>query len=315
MDGPTRELVAALRALYERGRTAWPGIDLSFERFEAHGLGLLAGESDPAAEALKRDGPGLYLACACLHRVPGAVDAFGEHGLSRLATFLVGVTAAPWLIDEVRQVLRVKLLVGEVDARPGIAQYKGKTTLERWLKAVAVNTALKLLSAREASSPQVDDGQLLIDRLVTEDPAAAYLKANLYEVVKPAFEEAFATLKVEDRNLLRLWLLDNLSIDRLAALFNIHRASAARRLVRAQEALYKAVKRSLRKRNVPLLEIDSLIKLVRSLELSLERLLKAEQGGEEDGGEVDEGEKDGGEEDGGEGDEGEGGEGEGGQDS
>jgi RNA polymerase sigma-70 factor (ECF subfamily) len=57
-----------------------------------------------------------------------------------------------------------------------------------------------------------------------------------------ALDESFRSLEVGERNLLRQYFLDGLSIDALARLYDIHRATAARRVTAAREKLTERVK-------------------------------------------------------------------------
>ena len=269
------EFGALLRSLTERGRAAWPELALAPERFAVHVRGHLAGASDPIAAGRSLNAPDLYLACACLHRVLGAIEAFEAQYLKHLPALLAGSPEALPLVDELAQVLREKLLVGTAESPPRIAQYQGRGALLRWLQVVALHTAIKLLTAQGGSAPR-SDPQRLIDLLGTEDPEMEYLKTHYLAEVKRAFEEAFAELTAEQRNLLRARLLDGLTIDDLAGVFHIHRATAARRVERTLNALLDGVKRSLRRHlALPPGDLDSLLRLVQSrLDLSLDRLLR-----------------------------------------
>jgi RNA polymerase sigma-70 factor (ECF subfamily) len=264
-----------VRILFERGHAAWPGLALDPERFTAHVRGHLASAPDPAAAARSLNASDLYLACACRNRVPGAIDAFEGQYLRHLPALLARYPDALPLLDEIRQVLREKLLVGTAESPPRIAQYQGHGALLRWLQVTAMHTAIKLLPTSGRSGPCLDS-QRIIDLLATEDPETEFLKTHYLGNVKRAFEDAFVELTAEQRNLLRARLIDGLSIDELAGLFHVHRATADRRVKRALTELLDRVKRNLKQHlALPSADLDSLLLLVRSrLELSLDRLLR-----------------------------------------
>jgi RNA polymerase sigma-70 factor (ECF subfamily) len=57
---------------------------------------------------------------------------------------------------------------------------------------------------------------------------AAYAKAEHREHVRRALEDAAAALPVRDRTLLRMHFVERASIDDIAAVYRVHRATAAR---------------------------------------------------------------------------------------
>jgi RNA polymerase sigma-70 factor (ECF subfamily) len=110
---------------------------------------------------------------------------------------------------------------------------------------------------------------------VDRDPGLAHLKESCRVELKRAFETALGALPRRERLLLRQHHLDRLTIDELAALYQVHRATAARWVARAREELSDAILGELgRRMQVPASEVQSLLRLVRSqLDISLDRLL------------------------------------------
>src|SRR6185436_8511874 len=68
-------------------------------------------------------------------------------------------------------------------------------------------------------------------------PSQSLMKDVYRKSFKQAFEEALAALSIHDRLLLRQHFLDGLSIDRMAALHDVHRATAARWIAKLVEKL------------------------------------------------------------------------------
>ena len=103
-----------------------------------------------------------------------------------------------------------------------------------------------------------------------------YLKGRYQAEFKQAVEDAIATLPAEQLKILRLHYTDGLSIDRIGALLNVHRATAARWIRAASDAVRDETRRRLHERlRLSAGELDSLARLVQSqLHLSLSRLLK-----------------------------------------
>ena len=73
---------------------------------------------------------------------------------------------------------------------------------------------------------------------VPSDDAATMLnKAKLKQALRQAFKQAAAQLSRRDRSLLRMSVLDGLTIDELATMHRIHRATVTRWLVAARDQL------------------------------------------------------------------------------
>jgi len=90
-----------------------------------------------------------------------------------------------------------------------------------------------------------------------------------------AVTAAVAAMDPQHRLLLRQHYLDGLSIDRLAALHGIHRATATRRLASVREELALTVRtRLMTKLDIGVGTLDSIVRLVGSeLELGLDQYL------------------------------------------
>jgi RNA polymerase sigma-70 factor (ECF subfamily) len=184
------------------------------------------------------------------------------------------------LVDDVKQVLRVQLLVPR-DGRPaGIAGYRGKGPLRGWVRITATRELIRhqRKRAREAPSNRPLD-EALGD---AGDPLLSQLKAEYRTEFATALREAIAELGAEDRTLLRQQIVDQLSIDEIGAAFGVHRATAARWLQRARGALVTATRGRLAARlKVSVDEIDSVIRLVQSqLDASVIRYLRDDEAGD-----------------------------------
>lgn len=115
-----------------------------------------------------------------------------------------------------------------------LTQYSGRGALGAWLRVLATRDAL---TERRTASRQreIPTGDGAIDAAAeTTSPELAAIKAAFVPELHSAMREAFGALAPEDRNLLRLHWVEGLSIDRIAAVGGTHRATAARRIQRAQ---------------------------------------------------------------------------------
>jgi RNA polymerase sigma-70 factor (ECF subfamily) len=266
-DGPALE--AGLRARLEAGRAAWPTLSLDAHRFVA----FLAARTEEAELPPLEHAADLYIACACAGGVDGAValldGAFGD----MIRRVLARRDGSRELADDAQQVLRERLFVGSADARPKIADYAGRAPLRSWLAAAASRTLIDLRRRVDAKREEPGSGM----RSLADDaePELQYLKERYRKEFAEAVRAAVAHLSQRDRALLKLNLVQGMSIDRLGAVYNVGRSTAARWLSAARQALHEETRRELCARlSLSPSEYESLAALVRSdLDVSAATLL------------------------------------------
>ena len=101
------------------------------------------------------------------------------------------------------------------------------------------------------------------------------MRARYGAEVKGALADTLRELTIDQRNVLRMHYLDDLTIDEIAACYRVHRSTAARWIAETRNHILDEVRRQLRERtrSTPS-EIDSLLRLVRSeVELTLSDLV------------------------------------------
>jgi len=274
---------AALTAWEERldralgaARAAWPRVELNGTRFVTHLARHLAADASPEALEALHVGD-LYLACACADGLPAAHAAFEARILPEVDLAVARMKLSPTALDEVRQLVRQRMLVPGPDTPPKLAAYPGTGPLSSWVRAAALWLALDLQRQRAThDTPQEDSAlSLLVDP--GDDPELAYLKTTYRAEFNAAFAQALTRLAPRERNLLRLKYLDGLSIDQLGALYGIHRATAARWVVAAQQALLEGTRSLLTERlRLTGSQLDSVLRLISSqLDMNLSRLLRS----------------------------------------
>lgn len=142
--------------------------------------------------------------------------------------------------------------------------------------------ALYLLANHEAAEKPAESDDVLATLPDTAELEAGLLRADQQQHFRDAFREAVAQLTARQRALLRLSLLDALSIDEIAPLYAVNRSSIARWLAEAREALAQTTRAELKTRLK--LEGEALEQLLRSVqngfELSLTSALKVSVKGE-----------------------------------
>jgi len=260
----TDDVQVALRSLHARGRTAWPEIELDITQFSmlaARQLGNGPFDDVRAGE--------LYLATACTAGVARAIADLDTHYLSGLVAVLVRRGHDAATAADAVQTVRVRFLVGEAGRAPRISEYDGRGSLATWLHVAATRIAI---SARRRYQREVADEVELV--AAERGPELDLLRRQFGAEFLETFRSAFCALAPRERTLLRYQVIDRLGIDRIAAIYGVHRATAARWVAHARDALVEGVRRALQARlRVGVEELDSLLRLVHSrLELSL-RLL------------------------------------------
>ena len=267
-------IATAWQAMLDAARAAWPEVRIDPAQLVEFIAERLAGP-DLAAALATAPAADLVLAAACTAQEPTAHAAF-DAVLTEVDAAGASTRSPRDLIDDVKQLLRVQLLVPRDGKPPGIAGYRGKGPLRGWVRITATRELIRhqRKRAREAPSERPLD-EALAD---ASDPLLSQLKAEYRTEFATALREAIAELDAEDRTLLRQQIVDQLSIDEIGAAFGVHRATAARWLQRARGALVTATRGRLAARlKLPVDEIDSVIRLVQSqLDASVIRYLREE---------------------------------------
>jgi len=252
---------------------AWPGVTVDPDAF-ARALGEKVAEhdGDPHAVLARLHPVDLFLAHACAGGDATAIHILHDRLLPEVIPALRHLGADPATIADVTQHMLETLLVGDDTRPPRIAGYGGRGDLTSWLRSVAVRTALKLMARdrRSAGSDDDIDGLLLVD-----DPALAHLKQKYAAELSSALRDALSALSVRQRMLLRLHYVDGLTVDQLGRMYRVHRATAARWVAAAREALFEETRARVESVGVAGNELTSIVRLVQSqIHLSLTRLLQ-----------------------------------------
>jgi RNA polymerase sigma-70 factor (ECF subfamily) len=270
------ELERRLRELLDACRAAWPGLGVPAEAFVRHLAEHLPDEGDLESCLSRMSCPDLYLACGCAEGDPAALAAFDASVLGQVPPVLLRMGLSASQVDEVVQVMRTKLLVAdEHKERPLLATYAGRGALVGWVRTAARRTALSLRRNKDEQIGGTDERRVVENIPLPADAELDYIKSRYQAAFKQAVEDAIATLDAEQLSVLRMHYTEGLSIDRIAALLSVHRATAARRIRAAADAVRAETRRLLHARlQLRSGELDSLAGLVQSqLHLSLGRLL------------------------------------------
>jgi len=262
-------MISAERA-FEIGRDAYPAIELSRDAFIMFAHARAAtwkGNPERAAD--------MFLACACVERIPAAVAEFLAVFGERIPLYLGKLARNADLVTEVRQILVTRCVMGDANKPPALMSYSATGSLEGWLRATAVREALAMNRQSERHAGDVE--AVLEAQIPWVDHEISLIKQIYREPVSQAFATACAQLGAEDRALLRLHYIDGVTTAKLAALFGISRATLIRRLAASRASLVERVKAALKAASgVAEQDVDSVLRLVKSqIDLRLSVALKS----------------------------------------
>jgi RNA polymerase sigma-70 factor (ECF subfamily) len=266
-------LEAELAAACARGRAALPALPVDDEAFARH-----------LARARVRDGGGgslaelavedLYLACACLAGADGAAaELRARHGSvmrAAIARVVRGADAA-----DVEQQLLDGLLVGSAGSAPKIGSYAGHAPLGRWLQVAAQRAALMHVRGGQAEARARDGAaaEVIAEHAL---PEVGYIGERYRQDFEDALRDALGRVNQRQRVLLRLHLVNGLSVESIGKMFGVSQSTASRWLAAVRESLLADVKAALQARlGATSGELASLVNLVASrLDMSLSQILR-----------------------------------------
>jgi RNA polymerase sigma-70 factor, ECF subfamily len=166
--------------------------------------------------------------------------------------------------------------VGSPTGPPKIGTYSGRAALERWLAVAARRAALMWLRQNQT--------EMRVRRASAADSVGGnngnlettYIKERYRGEFERALSEALARLPERQRVLLRLYMVNGVTVERIATMFKVGKATVSRWMAAARSALLDDIKETLRKRlGTSSDELASLARMVASrLEVTLPSLLK-----------------------------------------
>ena len=245
-----------------RGRAAWPNVVIDDEAWARAVAGKLGEGVDVA---------GLYLATGCALGLPDAVAAF-ERDVLPVAQRALAARVDVARADEILQRVRMRLLLPLDGGTPKIALYAGRGPLGGFVRTVAI---------RVLHDEQSQQREVVSDDVLAAIPEAADVEAELCRLdqqdkFREAFRDALARLAPRQRALLRLSVLDGLSVDEIAPMYDAHRSTVARWMAMTRETLAADTRALLGERlGFGPAELESLLGRVLSrFDLSLSRMLR-----------------------------------------
>jgi RNA polymerase sigma-70 factor (ECF subfamily) len=248
--------------LFAEARATWPDLEVAPQVFAKR----VAASVATGATLDQLHAGDLYLACACTAGSRDALAVVERTMLADVPQFVGRFGRDAAFADECAQRLRIKLFVGDAAK---IADYAGRGPLRAWVRVAAIRTAVNLLDAQDVLAEPDPEATAGLD-----PGSEALLKARDREHFRAALEATILALPAKERTLLRMHHVDGYTLDRLATIHRVHRATIARWLAAVRAEIVEGVRERLAvKLQLTPSEIDSLVAIVDSqLELSLSRL-------------------------------------------
>lgn len=264
--------------VFQRWREAqrrWPRVHVPLELFGRHLIARLP--SSPAAlheQLVSVRTDDLYLACACAYGHEPAIDVLEQELLPHIDAQVERILGSG-ASDDVKQLIRCKVLLGSEDEPPRIAYYDGYGALLRWLRVVGVREALMEKRRQRAHT---SEEELLSLASSERDVDLDYMQRRYGAEFRHALKRAFSELASVERTLLRYHLIDRMSLEQIAAIDGSHKSSASRRLARVRAKLEGATKHYLMEQlAIGQHELASIMRMIRSnVDISAYRLLSLE---------------------------------------
>ncbi len=213
----------------------------------------------------------LFLACACVHQVPGHAEALTRQVDVAVEKALASLKDSG-LAAEARQLAYLRMLLPTKERGPRIASYSGLGPLASWAQVVALREAGELRARSGTERPAESDP---LEQELVPNAETLYIRAESRQQFKAALHQAIGELTAQDRAVLRLHVVEALNIEEIGKLYAVHRATVARWIAASRQTLLARTQEILQKDyGVPAAELDDLVGLLTSsFDVSLGRVL------------------------------------------
>ncbi len=283
LEGAGTALDEALRGAYEHAVRAFPAVRCAPERFVAHLARHLAEDTGRDLAAVPQALAGLrtdelYLAVAAAAGDHAAVAELERAYFAPTAAAVERLRVDTIATDDVLQELRTAMLVETSAREPELLRYSGRGNLAGWLRVVATRAALRSKRSRHARPVEPDAS--VLDEVVRQgdDPELAPIRERYGRELEEALAWSFGQLAADQRVLLRMYVVDGLTLAELGAVHGVDASTVSRWLQSIRSALGENAKSRLIERlALRPSECESLVGILRgNLHLSVARLLRNE---------------------------------------
>jgi RNA polymerase sigma-70 factor, ECF subfamily len=208
----------------------------------------------------------LHLAFACACGLPAAMAMFERRHFFLVDVALRNQALAGAGAQDLQQELRTRLFVASSGRNARVLEFAGRSSLRSWVRAVifrhvlnAVQRSPKDVPVRSGEASAIDSGA------VHRNPESDYLRERYQGDFQATFSRVLVTRSAEEKRLLRERFENRRSLQEIADLLGVDRATVVRRLARALKGILATVRDELR-RNLSLSpsELSSALRQMRS---------------------------------------------------
>jgi RNA polymerase sigma-70 factor (ECF subfamily) len=147
---------------------------------------------------------------------------------------------------DARQMLWQRLFVGD-GGPPKILEYSGRGKLRHWFCVLVSRFLLNEIRRTTRERLVFDSSHAELQVAAQVDPELQLLQHTYRQQFRAAFQHALIQLRPDQRNALRCHYVHAMTVDQMAAVFGVHRSTAARRIVQAREDLLRGTCEQLRR--------------------------------------------------------------------
>ncbi len=268
--GFPREALEALEDLSEHTRAALPTLEVS----EATWVSRLRGVLDPLDAALVASLPSLraadlYLGCALEGQDPAALEIFERALVPHIDRAIESFATSADHRDELRQRVRIRVLVSTDGGPAKISQYSGRGSLAGWLRTIAARVALN--EARNGRPH--DDLDEVPEVGIRDTPEFSRMREEHRGLFMDCLRAAFTELEPRQRAIVRLHHGNQMTAVALARSYSVHESTMSRWLASARVAMAENFERLATEAVAERGAADQLLAVMQSrLDMSLQSL-------------------------------------------
>jgi RNA polymerase sigma-70 factor (ECF subfamily) len=235
------ELESILAGLFERGRARYPEIALSDVAFARH-LARCGAPLSSAANGANAEN--LFIACAAVAGDATAVATLRDEYRPIVVRYVGHIRTSGTSIEDLEQNLWSALLVGDVSRPPKLASYSGIGSLAGFIGVSAQRLALRSLGHEDAVARAATRATAQA-RMVLGDAELDFARQHYRDEFERAVRAALHVLDDRQRMILRMQVIDGLTVDRIAKVYNVSQSTVSRWLEKARSTVLQEARRAL----------------------------------------------------------------------
>lgn len=217
----------------EEAQNAFPGLSVG----RAPWVARLAKALNPSGVAAVSPGEirvsDLYLSCGLEAQDPNALEVFERELVPQIDRALRSLARSADERDELRQLVRVRVLVSTGQQPARISKYSGRGSLAGWIRTIAARVAS---NHRRSQRPHADLDQIP-ELGISETPEFACLRDDHRLVFLKCLRGAFGALEPRQRAIVRLHYGNQMTAVALSRSYAVHESTMSRWLATARVAM------------------------------------------------------------------------------